>query len=354
MFVLIHNKMTNEYGTLYQNDIEDFYSIKKICETDFKYEVISDRDKIKAILEDKFSSKGRGEEYNEDLPSSTKIAYSLFPVNICKDKFLIKWKNDTPVIEQNSNKEDTLNKGTIIHSVLEQYICDKEARKKDKPIIEKLKILKNTKKPSKIIQEEIDNKIKEDIKKYLDKTFTDAEIKRKIPNIDDYRESFTDVAVKCLLSFIKEELIFTDLVYSEIFVSIEDFIQGSIDLTCYYNNEFSIWDYKTTSSLDKKTGKPKFKNKSQLAPYARQLYIYYKLLKNSKMAHLQLEEPFHPQFNIIQLHLISGEYKKFDIPFDLIKKEGKIVDEVLEWYWAIRKDLDLPEHEEENFELLTL
>lgn len=353
MFVLIHNKMTNEYNTLYQNDIDDFYTIKKLCETDFKYEVISNVNKIKEILEDKFTSKGRGEEYDENLPSSTKIAYSLFPVDICKDRFLIKWKNDTPLLEQNNNKEETLNKGTIIHSVLEQYICDKEARRKDKPIIEKLKILKNTKKPSKKIQEEIDNKIREDIKKYLLKTFEDEEINRKIPNIQEYKDNFSDIAVKCLMSFIKEELIFTDLVYSEIFVSIEDFIQGSIDLTCYYNNGFSIWDYKTTSSLDKKTGKPKFKTKSQLAPYARQLYIYYRLLQNSKMAHLQLEEE-HPKFNIIQLHLISGEYRKFDIPFDLIKREGKVVDEVLNWYWAIRKGLPLPEPKEENYELLTL
>lgn len=353
MFVLIHNKVTDEYGTIYKNDIDDFLSIKKICETEFKYEVISDISEIKKILEDKFSSKGRGEEYNENLPSSTKIAYSLFPVNICKDKFLIKWKNDTPLLEQNNNKEETLNKGTIIHSVLEQYICDKEARKQDKPIIEKLKILKKTKKPSKKIQEEIDAKIQEDIKKYLNKTFENDEVNRKIKNIDEYRENFSEVAIKCLLSFIKEELIFTDLVYSEIFISMEDFIQGSIDLTCYYDNKFSIWDYKTTSSIDKKTGKPKFKTKSQLSPYARQLYIYYKLLQNSKMGHLQLEDKF-PQFNIIQLHLISGEYKKFDIPFDLIKKEGKIVDEVLDWYWCVRQDLPLPEKEEENYDLLTL
>ena len=46
--------------------------------------------------------------YNEDLPSSTKIAYSLFPVDLYKDKFLIRWKNDTPLLEQDNNKEETL------------------------------------------------------------------------------------------------------------------------------------------------------------------------------------------------------------------------------------------------------
>lgn len=353
MFALIHNKLTDEYNTIYEKDVNDFLELRNFCQTDFKYEVIKNRKKIKEILEDKFTSKGRGEEYNEDLPSSTKIAYSLFPVDLYKDKFLIRWKNDTPLLEQDNNKEETLNKGTIVHSILEHYICDKEGRKKDKPIIEQLKILQKSKKPSLKIQQQIENKIINDIKKYAEESFNDSEILRKIPDIQETKDFYLDFALKCLPDFIKRELIFIDLVYSEIFISMDNFIQGSIDLVCYYNNKFSIWDYKTTSSVDKNTGKPKFKTKSQLAPYARQLYIYYKLLQNSGMTHLYGDGL--PSFNIIQLHLISGEYKKFDIPQELVKKEGKTVDKVLQWYWAIRKDEDLPKDDiEEDYELLSL
>ena len=60
----------------------------------------------------------------------------------------------------------------------------------------------------------------------------------------------------------------------------------------YKGGIFSIVDYKTTSSVDKKTGKPKFKQNSSecLAIYARQLYLYNKLLKHNKMTHLFNDE----------------------------------------------------------------
>ena len=199
-----------------------------------------------------------------------------------------------------------------------------------------------------------------DIRRYIQLAYEDEEILFKIPNIEEYKEELEFLATKCLPEFIKNELIFTDLVYSEIFLCIDNCIQGSVDLCCYHDNKFSIWDFKTTSSVDKKTGKPKFKSNStdQLSPYARQLYIYNKLLKHSEMTHLY--DGSTPNYNIIQLHLVSGQYKKFNIPQGLVEAQGKTVEKVLQWYWDVRNGVITNEtvkntfEEDEDLEFLTL
>lgn len=362
MFVLIKNKITGEYNTIYKKDIQEFKNLYEFFKKDpklqegqkveFNFEIIEDLEQIKNILEDKFTSKGRSEEYNENLPSVTKIAYGLFPININNDKFLIRWKNNTPLVEQEGDKDIILQRGTFIHYCLEQFVCDKEARRQDKPIITQLKILKNTKKPSKKIIKQIDDKIISDLRRYIKMAYNDKEILKKIPNIEDIKEELEFLAVKCLPDFIKEELIFTDLVYSEIFLQ-TDTIQGSVDLCCYHNNNFSIWDFKTANTLDKKTGKPKFKTNSteSMSPYARQLYVYNKLLKENNMHHLINDGDTN--FSIIQIHLANGKYKKFEISKGLVKSQGKVVEKVLKWYWNTRNGIETldetPEIEETDF-----
>ena len=173
MFVLIKNKITGEYNTIYKKDVQEFKNLYEFFKkdpklqegqkVDFNFEIIEDLGEIKKILEDKFTSKGRGKEYNENLPSVTKIAYGLYPISINNDKFLIRWKNNTPLLEQEGDKDIILQRGTFIHYCLEQFVCDKEARNQDKPIITQLKILKNAKKPSKKITKQIDDKIVSDL-----------------------------------------------------------------------------------------------------------------------------------------------------------------------------------------------
>ena len=358
MFTLVKHKLTNKYSTIYTKDLQQFLNLKSFFATDFKFEVIQDIKEVKEILDKLYTSHGRGEEYNEDLPSSTKLV-SLCPINIQNDKFLLKWLNDTPVQEQEVGKDDILSRGTLVHYILEQFITDKEARLKDKPLIEKLKILKSSKKPSKKIEAQIDKKIISDIRRYIQMAYIDEEILRKVHNLDELKEEFEFLATKHLLNFIKNELIYTDLVYSEIFISIDNFVQGSIDCVCYKDGVFTILDYKTTSSMDKKTGKPKFKTNSPqyLRPYAQQLYVYNTLLEKSDMTHCFKNE--HPEFKIVQIHLLNGQYKIFDIPWGLIQSQGKVIDKVLNWYWDIRNDNYTPESQkedelEENYDLLTI
>ena len=123
----------------------------------------------------------------------------------------------------------------------------------------------------------------------------------------------------------------------------------------YDDNKFSIFDFKTTSSVDKKTGKPKFKSNSvdQLTPYAKQLYVYNKLLKHSGMTHLYDDNM--PNYKIIQIHLANGKYKKFDIPKGLVEAQGKLVEKILKWYWDIRNDVNTTYNEElEELDYITL
>lgn len=340
MFVLVKNKITNEYNTIYKKDVEKFKSLNAFFNSDpklqegetvdFNYEIIEDLDEIKKILETEFASQNRGNGYNKDLTSVSRIAYSLFPLDINNEKFLIRWKNNTPLKEQEDDKNNILSRGTFIHKILQNWVMDKEARLADKPLIDSLIKLQKAKKPSKKILQQIDCKILNDIRKYIELAYTDEEIVSKIPNLSELKEELAYIATKSLPDFIKNELIFTDLIYSEIFLCIDDYIQGSIDNVCYYKNNFTIIDYKTTSSLDKKTGKPKFKSSSQLQGYARQLYLYNQLLKKSKMAHLY--EDKEPNFVLVQIHLINGKYKKFNIPNGLVKSQGLIVERVLKWY----------------------
>lgn len=100
MFVLIKSKITGEYSTIYRKDIENFKNLHKFFNADpklngetvdFNFEIIEDINKIKEILDTEFTSKGRGEEYNEDLTSVSNIAYRLCPININTDKFLFRW-----------------------------------------------------------------------------------------------------------------------------------------------------------------------------------------------------------------------------------------------------------------------
>ena len=341
-YCLVKNKITNEYKTLKTRDIQAFLRLDKFFESDpnlpkgktvsFNFEVIEDFDTIKDVLDNVFTSRNRGEDYNENLPSVSQIAYSLYPINIYSDKFLLRWQNNHEYTEEDEiETQNILSRGTFIHFILEQFICDKENRNKYKPLVN---ILNN--KPSKKVIKKINDKIIKDIHKYVELAYKDDEILRKIHNLDELKDELKQLSIKCLPDFIREEIVLTDPVYSEIFISIDNYLQGSIDFCAYLNNKFSILDFKTTSSCDKKTGKPKFKTQSQAIPYSRQLALYNELLKRSKMSHCTSEE--NPDFFIYQIHLISGKYKKFNISDDMITASKKELDKILKWYWDVRNN----------------
>lgn len=363
MLILVKHKITGEYFTIYRKDKNRFLSLEKFFNANvdpkeaipFNFELIEDQNKIKQILEDEFTSKDRGEEYDPDLPSATQIAYSLYPMDIDSEKFLIKHLNNkvkTPEEEQQS--EDTLSKGTFIHKICELWVTDKEGRAKDRPLIEKINILQQSKKPSKKLEKQIKGKILEYIDRYIQVALKDDEIIHKIKNLDELKNLLIELSREVLPQFFYQELINTDLIYSEIFLSVPNSIQGSVDLVVYKDNRFSVIDFKTTSSIDKKSGKPKFKNNSQLEPYSRQLAIYNELLKNTNMTHCIQDDM--PDFYIYQIHLVGKNYKKFEIPQSMVKKSTEKVKDVLNWYWCTRKGIPYESQikEDEDYTLLTL
>jgi hypothetical protein len=362
MYVLVKNKLTNEYRALKKSDIRDFLSLDNFFKKDpnvkeedytFNFEVIEDLGKIKEILNTEFVSRGRSEEYDTNIPSVTQIAYKLKCIDLSEEKFLLRWQNNTKLTEEDEQKSrDICSRGTFEHFILQCYICDQENRRKDKPIIEQLKILKQTKKPSKKIEKQIEDKIIADIKRYIQIAYKDNEIISKIPNLEELKSELEDITLKVLPKFIMKELIFMDLVYSEIFLSVPNFIQGSIDLVCYKDNKFSIVDYKTANSVDKKTGKPKYKTNAQAKHYAYQLAIYNELLNKSGMTHLSENEL--PDFYIYQIHLIDKDYKKFEISKDTVKHAIKEMKDILNWYWSIRNGTEYIPPQEEELKYLTL
>ena len=52
-------------------------------------------------------------------------------------------------------------------------MCDREERNKDKTLIDKLKLLNKSKKPSKKIYKQIHDKIVNDIRKYIQMSYKD-------------------------------------------------------------------------------------------------------------------------------------------------------------------------------------
>lgn len=335
---LVKNLRTNEYKTIRESDKEKFYDLVYFFDNYddndnpiFNFEVITDEALIKEIVKKEFNSRGRGEEYNANMPSVSQIASKLYPLDLSKDKYLLRWQNNESieVVKSNLNNE-SLSKGTYIHKILELFVTDRCARNNDLSMLKQIEFI-NKNKNNKKLQTQVDTAIKHIILNYCDVASKDEEILHKIPDFEQKRESYQELALSVLPEFLKNELIHLDCIYSEVFICIDKFVQGSIDLVCYRNGEFTVCDFKTTSSIDKKTGKRKFKTISTITDYIRQVALYYELLK--KGGYLQSGK--FPKFIIYQIHLIGKDYKTFEIPEDIVKNAIKQNHETLRWYWSI-------------------
>lgn len=335
---LVRNIRTDEYRTLRKKDLNAFYDLQdffgKYDKDDnpvFNFEVIQDEGKIKEIVKEHFNSRGRGEEYNANMPSVSQIASKLYPLDLKTEKYLLRWQNNEPleVISTAFNNE-SLSRGTYIHKILELFVSDKCARDGDTSMLKDLEFISKNKN-NKVLQKRIDNTMNNIISHYCTLASVDDEILHKIPDFERKRVEYEELAHKVLPNFIKDQLIHVDAIYSEVFIKIDNFVQGSIDLVGYRDGIFSILDFKTSSSIDKKTGKRKFKSLNNMQGYVRQLALYYELLRRG--GYLQSCE--FPKFFIYMIHLVGGDYKVFDIPQDMVKQAIKQNQETLDWYWRV-------------------
>lgn len=335
---LVRNIRTDEYRTLRKKDLNAFYDLQdffgKYDKDDnpvFNFEVIQDEGKIKEIVKEHFNSRGRGEEYNANMPSVSQIASKLYPLDLKTEKYLLRWQNNEPIeVISTAFNNESLSRGTYIHKILELFVSDKCARDGDTSMLKDLEFISKNKN-NKRLQKRIDSSITNIITHYCTLASVDDEILHKIPDFEIKRVEYEELAHKVLPEFIKNQLIHVDAIYSEVFIKIEGFVQGSIDLVGYKDGVFSILDYKTTSTLDRKTGKRKFKSLNNMQGYVRQLALYYELLRRG--GYLQSGE--FPKFFIYMIHLVGGDYKVFDIPQDMVKQAIKQNKETLDWYWRV-------------------
>lgn len=260
---LLHRPDIDEHKTIHHEDAEIFHEIVKnnlfdkedkngvITKYENKLELITDKSEIKKVLDEKYSSRSRGEQYTPGLPSATVISSGLFPMNIdYKDKGskfnILRWWNNTSLEDMNSQKltnKLSLDSGNFIHKIIE--ICMMSG---DRVYVKK-----------------------RSLQEYIRLACQDKEIVNTISNFEDRKQYFVDMASKTLSKFFESELENISPVFNELFINLDGKIQGAIDAVVYKNKKLTILDWKTSK---------KSASRLQLVDkgYTRQLYIYSRML----------------------------------------------------------------------------
>ncbi len=272
MLYMMKHKVTGEIKTLWKKDAA---RVKKFS----NFELIQDQDEIKAILDDKYTSKHRGEGYDKNLPSVTVITNSLYPVDFYKEHNLIAWldRQDTEGHKDHKQVQNVaFGKGTDLHAVLENYLKDNG----------------------------------------------------KICNVSFKKYTDNKNFLNCLERFHIDERNIFECEHSEIFLK-TPYIQGTIDCLGYYEDVPALIDFKTTSS---KWG---FASKDKLIPYYRQLCMYSMMLEECGiMTRRELEKL---RYIIFQWHLVKEDYRRFEIEQENIFACKTNILKVLNWYHKVRE-----------------
>lgn len=315
---LLHRRDIDEYKAIHAEDAEIFYDIVKndlfdkedkngiITKHENKLELITDKCEIKKVLDEKYSSRGRGEEYTPGLPSATVISSGLFPMNIdYKDKGskfnILRWWNNTSLEDMNAQKltnKLSLDSGNFIHKIIE--IC---MMSEDRVYVKK-----------------------RSLQEYIRLACQDKEIINTISNFEDRKEYFVDMASKTLFKFFENEVEHIHPVFSEIFLKC-DRIQGAVDLLTYKHGRLILGDIKTSK-------KSMSRNQVPEKGYLRQLYLYREMLLElgiiSKQEYGMIGQEIY-FFNWNSLNSCTYGFEK-----DEIDKCKAYCEFVLNWFWSIK------------------
>lgn len=304
---------TETYITIHQEDEQNFYDIinANIFQKENKFKIIKDKNEIKSILDNRYSSKNRGEEYTEGLPSATLISSALFPYNLDMHGHnqiaLLKWHNDIEVADMQGQKitnKLSTDSGTFIHEVLELALGDKQTR-----IFEKTR----------------------NLQKYIDMVCEDKNIINMIDNFHERKQYFVDMSTKVLSNFFKDELPRIDSVFNEIFIK-NQYLQGCIDMVNYQDGKLYISDFKTSKksmSYNQVAGKG----------YLRQLYIYSRMLLDNNI--ITKKEYENLGFKIYFFNWNSCKSAVYEFPKSEVDKSKGYVDFILSWYWSMKKQEEI-------------
>lgn len=328
---MLHRKDIDEYKLVHLEDIEIFHDIinrnlfdkedsnGNITRYENKLELITDKNKIKKVLSDKFSSRNRTEEYTAGLPSATVISSALFPLDIDYKKNgskfpLLKWWNNTSLEDMNAQKVKnklSTDSGTLIHAVLENAMNDVDTRIYTK---------------------------KRSLDKYISMACESPDIIKMIDNFEERKFYFVEMAQKTLKKFFENDIEYITPVASELFINLPGKIQGAVDLLCYYKKRLTLLDYKTSKGS---------KSRNQLidSGYVRQLYIYSRMLYlGGYISKKELEQDFQgiiAFFNWNSYNSFIHEFTKEEID-----KSKAYVNFVYSFYWKT-----ITEQEDVTFEL---
>ena len=305
--LLLYRPDINEYKTIHREDEERFLNLaKNMFKTDNKFVIIKDPKIMKEIIDTKFSSTNRTEEYTKGLPSAT-VINSLCPMNITSRDFsknksnLLKWMNDVSIEDFNETRKTgliSLDSGTYIHKVLEMALLD-DCRNYDK--------IRN-------------------LKYYISQANKSHECYSKIEDFDSKKDELALKAIKCLEKFFTDEFLKVDLVFSELFLK-TDLIQGSIDLVNYKYGELHISDFKTS----KKSYSP-----SKYDDFCRQLYIYsYMMLENGFITQKMFD---NLKYEVFFFNWNTGHNKIITIPHKDVMSKKRMCHYILDWIWAVKNE----------------
>lgn len=317
---LLHRPDIDEYKLVHLEDIEIFHDIinrnlfdkedsnGNITRYPNKLQLITDKNEIKKVLSDKFSSKNRTAEYTTGLPSATVISSGLFPMDIDYKKNgskfpLLKWWNNTSLEDMNAQKVKnklSTDSGTLIHAVLENAMNDVDTRIYTK---------------------------KRSLDKYISMACESPDIINMIDNFEERKFYFVEMAQKTLAKFFENEIEYITPVVSELFINLPGKIQGAVDLLCYYKKRLTLLDYKTSKGS---------KSRNQLidSGYVRQLYIYSRMLYlGGYISKKELEQDFQgiiAFFNWNSYNSFIHEFTKEEID-----KSKAYVNFIYSFYWKI-------------------
>jgi len=312
--LLLKNKQFDKYKTIWESDKgllferlwnESLFKQYGFMET--RWDIIDDKAEVKRVLDDKFSSKGRGEDYTEGLPSGTVLSSSLFPVNLVSELYKLQWLNNISVEAHNAQEKEnliSLEMGTYVHKILELWLTS------DLPMA------------------------KRKIADLIDQAKEDTEIIYKIPDLASKQVKYENLAYNILPKYIEDVLCKYDIIGSEIFLNTGK-LQGSVDLLAKRDGKFYLIDFKTTRKVYKQTGKRKFSGDADISDYKNQLCVYSNMLIDC--GYIPKVEKKNIEYRLYQFHLLAEEFKEFKIPNEEILSREENIQKVVDWYWDMKR-----------------
>ena len=316
---MLYRKDIGETKTIHHEDAELFHEIVNnnlfdkedkdtgvITRYENKLELITDKAEIKKVLDTKYSSRSRGEEYTPGLPSATVISGGLFPINIDyknrASKFnILKWWNNTSLEDMNAQKVTnklSLDSGNFVHGVLEEAFNSKD----------RLYVKKRS------------------LEKYIENVCNNTSVTEGISNFKDRKIYFTDMAKNVLSKFFQSEIEHITPVFNELFIKLDGKLQGAIDAVAIYKGKLCIMDWKTSK---KSMSRSQVEDKRYLA----QLYIYSRMLLLSGI--ITKKEYNSLEFHIGFFNWNSGNSALYTFTKEEVDKSKAYVNFVYDWFHKI-------------------